>query len=290
MRELSLAFGPNHSLIGTIVDVDRPDGPHDPIKPAIVFMNAGFTPRIGPNRFFVRLARLFGRQGYPSIRFDFSGLGDSSRAGAGRWDKNQARAEISLAVDEIQRVTGCREVVLFGACSGTDPSLYAATVDQRVVGLMLLDPFSYVNFRAKVVSFLQRLRGHLTAGTFTSKLFDLAKRASPGAAPQSDQDERINIWTELRPKPPREEFAATLVQSLQRGCRALLIFTDRAARTHNYQGQLKQVHPELRPFPQIEDVILPNCDHTCTRLHMQDQLADVLLQWLKAGWPPTASK
>ena len=40
-------------------------------------MNAGSIHRVGPNRSFVRMARRFADLGYPVLRMDLSGIGDS---------------------------------------------------------------------------------------------------------------------------------------------------------------------------------------------------------------------
>jgi pimeloyl-ACP methyl ester carboxylesterase len=294
MKETTICFGPQENLVGTLVTPDTVNG-----RPAIVFLNAGFTPRIGPNRLFVRLARFFGELGYPSLRFDFSGLGDSTRgSGAG----NEA-AEVRLAMDELQKKTGCRSILLFGLCSGTDHCLSVGPTDPRVVGMLLLDPFTYPNWRSnlvvrwrrfrdrlhdEVVGRWRRIHQHLRQGTLMTKI---RGRARGNANPEASDGRWVaeeQIWNELRPKPSREEFARRLAAVLEHNKRILVIYTNSVADEHNYQGQFGHVHPELRRFRSISSVLLAETDHTYSHLFMQEQLARTLRDWLErnseSGW------
>lgn len=300
MKEETICFGPQDNLVGTVV---TPDATND--RPGIVFLNAGFTPRIGPNRLFVRLARLLAKLGYPSLRFDFSGLGDSSRAtGIGK-SANEG-AEVRLAVDELQRMTGCRSILLFGLCSGTDHCLSVGPGDPRVVGMLLLDPFTYATWRSnlivrwrrlrsrlsdEVVGRWQRIRQHLKQGTLMSKIRQRTSGVVGSVATDGRWEAEERIWNELRPKPSREEFASRLVSVLERDKRILIIYTNSVAEEHNYQGQLRHAHPELRRFMAIDCVLLPETDHTYSHLFMQEQLAETLTDWLESnaerGWNPS---
>jgi pimeloyl-ACP methyl ester carboxylesterase len=278
VNEVTLAFGAQRHLVGTLLVPDSTGN-----KPAIVFTNAGFVPRTGPNRLTVRLARLFGRHGFPSIRFDFSNVGDSGRAHGSEDAGARAISEIRQAMDIVQQQVGIQRFILFGLCSGTDPCIATAGLDPRVCGTLLLDPFSYPNTRARLLITWRKLKSHLTGGTAVRKLVQIVRRKmrltrSVSAAAADD------IWDDLRPKPPRETFAKSLIQALRGDRRILIIYTDFASETHNYRGQLKHVHPELRKSDGIEAVLLPDADHTYTHLFMQEQLTSTLLPWLSQNF------
>lgn len=278
MKETTLAFGTQRHLVGTLISPGTTSH-----KPAIVFTNAGFVPRTGPNRLTVRLARLLGRNGFPSIRFDFSGIGDSGRSG-GTYDADaQAVSEIRMAMDAAQKETGPRRFVLFGLCSGTDPCIQTAALDSRVCGILLLDPFSYPNARARLTVSWRKLKGHMAKGTAFAKLLQIARRqvrATDTSGPTVNDD----VWDDLRPKPPREEFAKSLANALQDDRRILIVYTSFASETHNYPGQLRHVHPELRALDGIDVALLPEADHTYSHLFMQEQLAATLLLWLTQNY------
>lgn len=274
MREATLTFGSNHHLIGTLLS---PATVSD--KPAIVFTNAGFVPRTGPNRLWIRLARLLGNHGFPSIRFDFSNIGDSGRPQDSDDAMSRAVSETRLAMDAVQQNTGASKFILLGLCSGTDACIDTAPRDPRVCGAVLLDPFSYSNIRARALVNWRKLKRHLAGGTALTKLLEMARRRL-GTEDSSVEVVSSDIWDELRPLPPREVFAESLAHALQAERRILIVYTGFASETHNYRGQLKHVHPELRKFDRINVALLPHADHTYTNLFMQEQLATTLLQWL----------
>jgi alpha/beta superfamily hydrolase len=74
MKETAIRFGKFDTLIGVITE---PDTPAQDNRPIIILSNAGLIHRIGPNRIYVKLARLLAEDGYCVLRFDLSGVGDS---------------------------------------------------------------------------------------------------------------------------------------------------------------------------------------------------------------------
>jgi hypothetical protein len=275
MKEVTLAFGPMNHLVGTLLTTKSTAD-----LPTIVFVNAGFVSRVGPNRMTVRLARLLGEHGFPSIRFDFSGIGDSARIKSEKAGLDLAVTEIQMAMDITEQYMGSKRFILFGLCSGTDPCIKTASIDARVAGTILLDPFSYANIRARLLINCRKLKEHVANGTFFAKFRQITRRLKrPRESPSSPAGG--DIWDQLRPKPTREEFAKSLVQALRKGRTMLIVYTSFASEHHNYPGQLKHVHRELRPFHKIDVALLPEADHTYPAIFMQEQLAVTLLQHLR---------
>lgn len=151
---------------------------------------------------------------------------------------------------------------------------------------MLLDPFSYPNTRARLTVKWRKLKGHLANGTAISKLLQIARRqvrTTDTSGPKINND----VWNDLRPKPDRGVFARSLVNALQDNRKALIVYTSFASELHNYPGQLQHVHPELRALDGIDVALLPEADHTYSRLFMQEQLAASLLPWLTQNFGTT---
>ena len=69
-----VAFGKRQSLVGVLSRPTRPV----PDAPAIVILNTGIVHRVGHHRMYVLIARQLAAAGHPVLRFDFSGIGDSS--------------------------------------------------------------------------------------------------------------------------------------------------------------------------------------------------------------------
>jgi exosortase A-associated hydrolase 1 len=108
-------------------------------RTGVVIVVGGPQTRIGSHRQFLLLARALSAAGYPCLRFDYRGMGDSE--GAPR-DFEQIGADIRGAVDCLCREQPTIErVALWGLCDGASASVFYAASDKRVVGLALLNPW-----------------------------------------------------------------------------------------------------------------------------------------------------
>lgn len=107
----------------------------------VVVVVGGPQYRAGSHRQFVHLARALAEGGYPVLRFDCRGMGDSS--GAAR-SFEQLDDDIRAAIAELQaRAPSVRRVVLWGLCDGASAALLYvdASRDPVVQGLALANPW-----------------------------------------------------------------------------------------------------------------------------------------------------
>lgn len=95
--------------------------------------------RAGSHRQFVLLARHLAENGIPCMRFDYRGMGDAS----GEQRSFEAvEADVRAALDAFfARQPGLRRVVLWGLCDGASAACFHAPKDERIVGLVLLNPW-----------------------------------------------------------------------------------------------------------------------------------------------------
>ena len=117
-------FGEGGHLFGILT---RPA--EDTGQPAIVMLNAGSIHRVGPHRLYVRLARELAAAGYPVLRVDHEGLGDSVLRGAGRENHPyppSAMADLEAAFDFLRQGHGYERFYLMGLCSGAHTAFHAA--------------------------------------------------------------------------------------------------------------------------------------------------------------------
>jgi len=153
MTEQIVGIGTAHSMVGILA---RPGIGAEDDLPGVVFVNTGLIHRVGGQRMAVTLARRLAAAGLPTLRMDFSGIGDSRAArsasngadplgelmpGAagvtrvyGRWVQ-----ETREALDFMEATTGRSRFVLIGHCSGAAVSFLSALADPRVVGLVLVN-------------------------------------------------------------------------------------------------------------------------------------------------------
>ncbi len=123
-------FGTNHEYNGILT---QPVGANN--YPLVVFLNAGMIHKVGPNRLYVHLARKLAEIGFPSFRFDLSGIGDSST-------KNSDLNFYDLAIGDTKMVLSRfinKKCVLIGLCTGADISFNVALKDERVIAIATIN-------------------------------------------------------------------------------------------------------------------------------------------------------
>jgi len=127
------------SLVGVLSHPPEPSALG--VETVVLIVVGGPQYRIGSHRQFTLLCRALAAGGYPALRFDCRGMGDSS--GALR-DFEAAGADIEAAIDAVQRARpSVRHVVLWGLCDGASAALLYLhdRGDPRVTGLCLVNPW-----------------------------------------------------------------------------------------------------------------------------------------------------
>ncbi|MEZ5490781.1 MAG: hydrolase 1, exosortase A system-associated [Gammaproteobacteria bacterium] len=113
--------------------------PQIPKATGVVVVVGGPQYRVGSHRQFLLLARHLADNGFPVLRFDYRGMGDSSGALRTFEDiSDDIHASINhflASVPEIKRI------VIWGLCDAASASLFYAHTDSRVAGLVLLNPW-----------------------------------------------------------------------------------------------------------------------------------------------------
>jgi len=106
---------------------------------AVLVIVGGPQYRVGSHRQFVSTARALAAAGYPVLRFDHRGMGDSEGVFTGF---EGIAEDIRAAIDTL--VETCRPrrgVVLLGLCDAASAALMYCGSDPRVVGLILMNPW-----------------------------------------------------------------------------------------------------------------------------------------------------
>ena len=126
IRERVLTISQEPNLFGIVSGL--PDAATDSL-PFIVMLNTGSTYRVGPHRLYVSLARQLAAKGFPCLRMDLCGLGDSVTPYTEREnDPYPATAlrDIDRTLECLESQFGVRRVVLMGLCSGAYAAFQAA--------------------------------------------------------------------------------------------------------------------------------------------------------------------
>jgi uncharacterized protein len=115
--------------------------PEQPKPIGVLIVVGGPQYRVGSHRQFLLLARALAKAGYPAMRFDYRGMGDST---GDLRDFEAVNDDIAAAINAFrQQSPDIVKIVLWGLCDAASASLlyWDATRDQRVTGLVLLNPW-----------------------------------------------------------------------------------------------------------------------------------------------------
>lgn len=215
LSEALTSFGPDHALAGIFT--------LPPVKPkdiGVLLLNAGSVSRVGPFRLNTDVARHAARLGFPVLRFDLGGLGDSGPIHIDAGQDGEV-ACIRLAMDEFARTQGVQQFVILGLCSGAYHAHRLAASDQRVVGAVFIDGLAFRTPRF----YLHRYGLRLLKPRFwrnAIKRRRMARRNEPSGNAADGINQTQFLYNEIIG--PAE--AATQIRQMQsRGLKMLFIFT-----------------------------------------------------------------
>lgn len=117
--------------------------PQRPGARGVLIVVGGPQYRVGSHRQFALLARSLAAQGIPAMRFDYRGMGDSD--GEPRTFE-EVGLDLRAAIDQfIVTIPGMQEVAIWGLCDAASAALFYGAGDDRVCGLVLLNPWVRTN-------------------------------------------------------------------------------------------------------------------------------------------------
>ena len=280
VRDEAIRFGPEGQLVGIISHPAGRQARTSP-APAVIVLNAGVLHRVGPHRLHVALTRRLAARGFPSVRLDLGGIGDSVASTDATTFRESAVADTRAAMTGLTDVLGARRFVIFGICAGADNALATALVDDRVAGIVLVDAAVYATPR----SLYRELRRRLAQpGGVPLALRWGARRARQRLRRELARIERLRRGitgeppAEGRETPPIETFRSQLEHLADRGIGVLTIYAGMHGENYNHADQIFESFPELRG--RIDRAYFPEANHTFTQLDDQAALIETTLRWV----------
>jgi hypothetical protein len=278
MRERVVRFGAGGGLVGILTEPAPGRGASD--ATTVVFLNSGIIHRVGASRLHVLMARRLAEEGVTSFRFDHSGIGDSEPRRDARPFVESAVLETREAMDHLERTHGASRFHLAGLCSGADVAFAVARVDERVEGLIKLDPFAYRTPAWYVRQYAPKLLS-LPAWrhSIRVRLDAVARKDRRGDGRNGDAGSFV-APEYRRVFPPRREVKAGLAVLAGRHVRIFVCFTgDEAQILHRDQYARSFRGVDFAGNLEVEYV--PQADHTFTHPDHQLWLAERVARWFR---------
>jgi alpha-beta hydrolase superfamily lysophospholipase len=268
-------FGNAFGVLATPRSVADPDF-------CAVFLNAGAIRHIGPNRMWVEAARELAGRGIRSARLDLESIGEAdgdptTRATVADFYDDRFVAQVTAALDELERRGAGRRFQLIGLCAGAYWSFRTALADDRVEGVVLLNSGALVwhpgildeREGRRVARALDRhwwarlLRGQVRLSS-VRRLFREAWRGGRL---------KVRRIVSRSSSPSRRAIVADL-DRLPPDRRVLMAFSAGEALAEELHAV--GILGRLEDWPGVEVVTLPGADHTLRSVVAQRAAAELL--------------
>jgi len=243
-----------------------------------VILNAGLLHNVGPFRLHVRIAEALSSMGFPVIRIDQSGKGESSsRTGGSRLDTIVLDYEDCLR--ELQRI-GVDRTILVGLCSGADDGLVIAAQKDSVAGLILLDGYSRRTWKYPFEHYKKRI---LSVNSWKNLFRRIVSHGTIRSARTDTEGAGMNIRGWDSHKEMSEHFAAVLA----RNTKVLAIFTS-GQDYYNKHGQFTSCIGYGVASGSVDEVFFADADHTYSVCEHRDRLIEMIANWARQNFSTTA--
>lgn len=278
---------------------------HQPALPGklgVLIVHGRPATRVGKHRLFVLLARAWAGAGYPVMRFDYRGTGDSDGEVITIEETSQ---DIGCAIDAfIANVPGLQQIALWGLCGGAADALLYAHKDPRVAGTVMVNPWMYdgrvrywVKMRRAGFLYLRRLLGwNRRIGKIPSKRgsasspgidhlevnqsVDADLAGAPDFSPMAGTEGVVNAYQSYRAPDISKRMAASL-QKFKGKVLVILGGGDVGARTFKVTTSMSLRWRRLLSAERVRVLDLPEANHSLRLPQWREQAAAGTLAWLK---------
>lgn len=273
MRERVVSIGQANPLIG-IVSQPEAAAVSNPSM-AVILLNSGVIHRVGSCRLSVTLARAIVEQaGVLTLRFDFSGIGDSGARRNALIAYESAVEEVQEVMDYLAREKQIKEFILYGLCSGAYASYRTALRDPRVVGIAQLDGYCYMSWKSYFHHYIPRLFSLARWKSVTRRALGLKKTHDHGS------DEELSSFEvpTFGGFPPKAEVVSGLDTLVRRGIKLFSVFA--GSDHYNYEGQFRDCFSSI-PFSKSDKVLyLPEASHIVAEPDDQKLVVEGIAAWV----------
>ncbi len=266
--------------------------PEETSSIGVLLVVGGPQYRVGSHRQFVLLARMLATHGIPVMRFDFRGMGDSEGDMRSFLEVDE---DIKSALDTFyQHCPNIDKTIIWGLCDAASAALFYAYQDERVKGLVLLNPWIFTEQGAAKTYlkhyYLQRL---LSADLWRKvlllrfdyrqsmkSLFSIIKNVFNPAINHSDEntDDKVNLVSSNLNLPLR------MRECLQRFKFPVLFILSGRDLTADEFREAVNSDPDWQKLFEKKTIMrleMSESDHTFSTARWRDEVAETTLNWIE---------
>jgi len=252
----------------------------------VLILVGGPQYRVGSHRQFTLLARSLAESGIASLRFDFSGMGDSEGE---RHNFVDTLEDTSAAIDTFfDAVPGVSRVVLWGLCDAGSSALIYAHKDTRVNGLILLNPWVHGGEYSPEVKLAHLYRPLLSSKDKLSYLVSGRKRILPvlrevGRDTLALVEKRSSNISYLSSHQP---FVLGMLEGLKKFDKGILIVLSEDDLTASEFASLIAHDSDWREAvkkPGVTIQTVSAADHTFSKREWKEEVSLLTIDWLRSG-------
>lgn len=256
--------------------------PEQPGTLGLVMVVGGAQYRAGSHRQFVLLARCLASAGFPVLRFDHRGLGDSSGE---RKPFDAIHDDIEAAIVTLQhQCPSVQRLVLWGLCDGASAALLycGQRVDAHVAGLCLLNPWVRSDNTLARTRIKHYYAGRLLESSFWQRLWQgqYEWRPSLKGLWQNLQAMRVPPPSDA-PEPPFQHRMALALRQFPGQVLLLLSARDYTAKEFVECAQSDPAWKGLLQRPHLQRVDVTDADHTFSKALWRAAAEQAILDWMR---------
>lgn len=277
MRERVIRIGEPVPLAGIMSEPDQAG----PARTAMLLMNSGVMHRVGACRLSVRIAReVCGQLKIPTVRFDFSGVGDSEARHQAADFEAAGEREVREVMDYLAETRGISQFILYGLCSGAHVACRVAAVDPRVRYLIQIDGHCYATWKSKLRHYGKRLLSPSRWSRALARLLRADRRPRTGAE-IAGVDPNFFEVPDFGLTPRREDIAKRLQGVVSNGVALYCIYTGNDP-TYNYKNQFRDCYHEVDFGRRLTLSHLPDSSHIVPEPGCQVAVVTGIVDWLRS--------
>jgi pimeloyl-ACP methyl ester carboxylesterase len=270
----------------------------------IVILNPGPTDRNGPHRLYFKLAELFAREGYPTLRFDARGVGESE----GEWETAEGAPILDIftkiqegiwvpdtwaAIDFLIKRTGVQQVILGGLCGGAITALLAGSGHPKIVGFFMMGIPVTLSSATSNVRDLPEAVLSKEANRYLKKLFRpsawwrLLTLKTDLKTLRGVMMSRVRSWanpkaaksTPVIDRRMNPHFVSSFKSAVEIRKKMVFIYSENDYLWHEFKEYFLPTQGNGSGYP-FEYFTIPQANHNLTEGEWQDRLNQFLIPWL----------